>query len=357
MKNLYAPYLQRVKAEIREVLKVYPLVELDSVYLGGGTPSLVDPALLEDLFEEIEGQIGIAQEAEVTVEANPLSVDYQNAIKWRDVGINRVSLGIQGFDPDLLAILGRKGDSKASRAAYENLREAGFTNINIDLIFGVPGQDEVSWSRTLERAIELQPEHISTYCLTYEPNTLLYKRWQNGEIDGPDPDREYILMESGARILEAAGYKWYEISNFAKDGFFGRHNLAYWDAHSYIGVGCGAHSCVNFKNNNGITEKRLRYWNVGAVKEYIAEADIADDFEVLDNKTAAAEHAELALRTIFGINLKKFESQYGSSAAEQIKDVLEHARHLGLVELENSVQYRPTRKGYFLNNQIGVLLV
>ena len=215
---------------------------LDTVYLGGGTPSLLPLSQMERLMTGLHGSFTFAADAEVSLEANPESVDLPNLRGLRELGFNRLSIGVQSFDDRELRFLGRVHDTATAEAAYAAARQAGFANVSLDLIFGLPGQRPAQWRRSLEKALTLEPEHLSLYALTVEEETPLATRIAAGESRAPDEDAQAEMYAWSEEALALAGYEHYEISNWARPGRRCRHNLTYWQSDPYLGLGAGAHS-------------------------------------------------------------------------------------------------------------------
>jgi oxygen-independent coproporphyrinogen-3 oxidase len=276
--------------------------DLETLYLGGGTPSLLPPdaiaALLRDLTQTIRNpQSAIRNAVEVTLEANPEDVTPSNARAWRSAGVNRVSLGAQSFDDRVLKWMHRSHDAARIGAAVHALRGAGIENISLDLIFALPDELARDWERDLEMAVALHPTHLSLYGLTVEPRTPLDRWISRGATSLPADDRyaeEYLFAHSR---LTAAGYQFYEVSNAARDGYRSRHNSAYWSGRPYLGLGPAAHSF----------DGRTRRWNLSAWEAYrraIAEGrSPVESEEVLTEEQREMERMYLALRTIEGLPL------------------------------------------------------
>ena len=240
--------------ELREYRHLVP----STIYFGGGTPTALSTSQLELLLSGFHEQLDLSQLVEWTFEANPGSVSPRKAKALRKFGVNRISLGVQSWDDELLKLLGREHNARQAGESFRILRAAGFANINVDLMFALPGQTRAQWRTTLEKTISLQPEHISTYCLTYEEDTEFFRRHARGEfISDNDVDAE--LFEMTMSILSAGGYKHYEISNYAKPGFTSVHNQAYWSGQDYLGIGPSAFSTIGM----------WRWQNVCNYREYI----------------------------------------------------------------------------------------
>ena len=266
-----------------------------TIYFGGGTPTALTTSQLEFLLGGFRQRLDISALEEWTVEANPGSVSGRKAASVRKLGVNRISLGVQSWDEDLLKILGREHNAPQVKKSFQILRGAGFSNINVDLMFGLPGQTIEQWRVTLQKTIALQPEHISAYCLTYEEDTEFFLRQSRGEFR-QDADIDAEFFEMTISILEDAGYQHYEISNYARPGFSSRHNRAYWSGENYLGIGPSAFSTVG-----------MRRWQ--NVADYRAYADRAlsgqspiGSTENLTNEIKRVETIALSLRTNKGVS-------------------------------------------------------
>ena len=261
-----------------------------SVFFGGGTPSLLPPSLLARILEAVPR----APEAEVTVECNPDTVDRERLAAYRAAGVNRLSFGVQSMVPHVLAALGRTHDPAGVERAVVAARAEGFDNFNLDLIYGGAGESLADWERTLEAVLALEPPHISAYALTVEPGTPLARRIDVGDVLAPDDDDQADKYLAADARLEAAGLRWYEISNWSRPGGECRHNLLYWNQGEYLGVGCAAH---------GHTRGR-RWWNVRTPERYIGLLARGQNPEAgsesLDPPARADEAIVLALRTRSG---------------------------------------------------------
>jgi oxygen-independent coproporphyrinogen-3 oxidase len=271
-----------------------------TLYFGGGTPTALTTAQLEFLLGGFRDALDLSELIEWTTEANPGSVSQNKAELLRRLGIDRISLGIQSWDDGLLKLLGREHNAKQGEESFAIFRDAGFSNINVDLMFGLPGQTIQQWRSTLERTVSLMPEHISTYCLTYEEDTDFFLRHSRGEFtQNSDADVEFFEMTM--TILEAAGYEHYEISNYARPGFRSAHNRGYWSGADYLGVGPSAFSTVGMS----------RWQNVSDFRQY-AEAVLSgkstiSSVEQLTAEMKRTERIALGLRTIDGVPSKLLE--------------------------------------------------
>src|SRR5262245_41821722 len=273
-----------------------------TIYFGGGTPTALNVKQLELLLQGFHETLDLSQWLEWTIEANPGSVSARKATLLRKFGINRISLGVQSWDDKLLQLLGREHNAQQANASFRILRNAGFSNINVDLMFGLPGQSIDQWRTTLNETIALQPEHISTYCLTYEEDTEFFLRHARGEFR-QDADADSEFFEMTMAILENAGYQHYEISNYARSGFESVHNRAYWLGNDYLGMGPSAVSTIGMR----------RWQNVCDYRAYIDRAVAGESTlgtsETLTHEMKRTERIALGLRTRDGIpssELKEF---------------------------------------------------
>lgn len=269
--------------------------EISTLYFGGGTPSRLDPAALGEIVAMLSADHALERGAEITLEANPEDVSAERAAAWSGLGINRVSLGVQTFDPDVLVWMHRTHHADQVPVAVANLRAAGITNVSMDLIFGVPSSLRRDWQRDLDRTLALEPTHLSLYGLTVEPHTPLQHWTDRGEALPIDEDRyatEYLLAN---QALRANGFEHYEVSNAAKPGLHSRHNRAYWSGADYLGLGPSAHSFLS----------GTRAWNVREWADYAERAmggePLGAGAEVLDGGNRRLERLYLGLRTTAGL--------------------------------------------------------
>jgi oxygen-independent coproporphyrinogen-3 oxidase len=266
-----------------------------TVYFGGGTPTALSTPQLEFLLRGFRERLDLWQVKEWTIEANPGSVSARKADMLQRFSVNRISLGVQSWDDELLRILGREHDARQAEKSFYILRDAGFSNINVDLMFGLPGQTRNQWQATLEKTIALQTKHISAYCLTYEEDTEFFLRHSRGELRS-NSDIEADFFEMTMSILEDAGYEHYEISNYARPGFSSLHNRAYWTGEDYLGIGPSAFS----------THGLRRWQNIADYREYTArifrDQSPIGSTENLTSTMKRAEKIALSLRTHDGVS-------------------------------------------------------
>lgn len=277
---------------------------LSTLYLGGGTPSLLPPEQLRRLVDGLRRLFDISGEA--TIEVNPDDVSPAMARAWRAAGFNRVSMGVQSMVDDELRAVGRRHSSQQVCRAVDVLREAGFDNLSLDVIYGLPGQTLDTLRVTLDALLRLQPEHLSAYCLSYEPGTRLWNRRQTGEVTEADEELCEAMYGGIVSRLRQQGYEHYEISNFALPGRQARHNSAYWDGSPYLGLGAGAHSY------DGLWRRHLNPADIAAYeREVLDGGTVAGDDDVLGLEERFEEMVMLGLRTARGVDLDRMERDLG----------------------------------------------
>lgn len=333
-------YIEALLKEIRaaEHTEDYEIV---SVFIGGGTPSALKAEAIASIMRTLQEQFFFCEDAEVTIEANPGTVDLEKLTIYRNVGINRLSLGLQSTDAEELKLLGRIHSYEEFLKSYEWAREAGFSNINIDLMFAIPGQTGEAWRQHLYQVAELNPEHISAYSLIIEEGTPFAEQ----NLDLPDEDTEYQMYEDTAEILERYGYRQYEISNCAKQGYMCRHNAGYWQRREYLGFGLGASSLY----------RGMRFSNTRRMQEYLKESRNSDqirkDVTVLSRNERIEEFMFLGLRMTEGISEKKFEENFDVRLMDVYGDILQKYEETGFME-HIETKWRLTRKGIHVSNHI-----
>lgn len=319
-----------------------------SIYFGGGTPSLLQPWQLARLLEEIAAQMGIQADAEITLEANPGSVDHISLRGFRDAGINRISLGIQSFDDRFLECLGRIHTAEQSRQAFRDAREAGFKNVSIDLIHSLPGQSLLQWRSELLHAIKLAPEHLSIYGLTVEEGTPFARIYAAGCHELPDDDLSADMFELADELLTAAGFEHYEIANYARPGYRSEHNSGYWKRDGYRGLGVAAHSF--FRDGYGV-----RFGNPDNLEDY-RRGVTAGQLERIGEQRltqgdAMAEYIFLGLRLADGVSLPAFEREFGRSLESVYGSTTADLIRFGLLSQKEGL-LTLTRRGMLLSNQV-----
>ena len=315
-------YIEALKSEIREASKkVSDEYRVYTIYFGGGTPSIIKADYIKAILDEIKAGFKLYEDyffPEITIECNPKTVDMEKLLVYKEAGINRISLGLQSTDDDELRLLGRIHTYEDFLYSYDMVRKQGFTNVNIDLMSAIPNQKISTYERSLDELIKLNPEHISSYSLIIEEGTPFYKKYAEKAPfvkDLPSEDEGRDMYELTSFRLAEAGYKRYEISNYAKDGYFSRHNTSYWERVPYLGFGVGASSL--FENE--------RYDNVGNLKEYIKHAGISDvrrNITKLSLRDEMSEFMFLGLRLIDGISKQAFTKIFTFTVDEIFGDVV-----------------------------------
>ena len=315
-----------------------------TLYIGGGTPSVLSFEQLSVLIEGLRAAIDLSHVEEFTVEVNPDDVTHEFAEQLLKLGVNRVSMGVQSLVDEELVFLNRRHDAKEAMKAYCDLQSAGFNNISIDLIYGIPGQTLDTWKYTLEKALSLQAKHVSCYNLSYEEGTMLHKLRETGRVTECDDNTCVEMYDMLVDMLDCAGYEHYEISNFAMPGFYSRHNSGYWDKTPYLGLGASAHSY----------DCNMRRYNPDNVKLYVEslENDVVvcvGEQESVDEKYD--EDVMLRLRTSRGIDSEWIESIYGKAYSDYFVNAIRSFVDSGLV-IKDGSRYRLSRNGVMLSDMI-----
>ena len=347
------PQQAYVDALLRDLEQDLPLVwgrSVESIFIGGGTPSLFSAAAIERLFSGLRALLNFAPAIEITLESNPGSADAENFQGYFTSGVNRLSIGVQSFDDGQLATLGRVHTAAQARSAFATARDAGFENINLDLMFALPGQSIAAANDDLRQALELAPEHISRYQLTIEPNTLFHARPPN---DLPDDDQSWEQQQSGVSLLEDNGYRQYEVSAYSRDGFPSRHNLNYWHFGDYIGIGAGAHGKITLAGENRVI-RRVRQRQP---RTYLEQAGTAACWQAseIDADNLVFEFMLNALRLKGGFESRLFRDNTGLSLNALLPG-LNRARDKGLVDYDGQ-KIKPTKLGFAHLNDLQALFL
>ena len=341
--SLFAPYLRALRTEAR-LLRQRVERDCKTLYFGGGTPTVLPNGELAALVIELRGTFAVPPDGEVTVEANPGTVTEEGLRRLRKAGVNRISLGVQSFDDTELRLLGRIHSAADAIRAVRDARAAGFDNLNLDLILGLPGQSMQRWQENVRRALELAPQHLSLYALTIEEGTPLADQVLSGTLPAPDDDLAAEMYEWAAEVLAKAGYEHYEISNWARPGYECRHNLIYWYNRPYIGLGAGAHSWWGGE----------RWHNLARPEEYIAalkggHLPIAGR-EAIPRALEMGETMMMGLRLLReGVSFARFARRFGVSPAEAYADALARLIGAGLLECDGK-RVRLARHKWLLGN-------
>ena len=347
--NRMDDYQKALLAHLKETAPLAASYRVDTVYFGGGTPSYYGEKRLRELLSCIKKHYNVEPDAEITMEANPDSISFFPALKLRRAGFNRISLGMQSACPGELASINRVHSAAQTDEAVAACKKAGFKNLSLDLIYGLPGQTEESWKQSVEHALSLIPQHLSCYGLKVEEGTPLAKRVEEGEIL-PDDDMQADLYLWTVGRLERAGYPQYEISNFAKPGFESRHNLRYWLTRPYIGFGPGAHS--DFGDRRYCFLRDLD----GYIDGVLGGGAIIDSEELIPHKERGGEYLMLRLRTVRGVEEWEYRREFRLDFAP-IEARLQEFAARGWAQKTSEGRWRFTPEGFLLSNVlIGDLL-
>ena len=346
--HLMPDYHKALTDHLKESAQSIKAYEVDSIYFGGGTPSFYGADKLAELFNTLKLNGNVRVDSEVTVECNPASTSFNALRLLREEGVNRLSIGVQATDNNLLKLIGRRHNFQQAQQTFQNARKAGFDNISLDLIYGLPSQTKSDWAETLARIVEMHPEHISCYGLRLEEGTGMYEEYRNSPIL-PDDDEQADMYCYAAEMLERYGYRQYEVSNFCAPGFESRHNLKYWNLDDYMGFGPGAHSCVG----------TLRYSFVRDLKKYITgvekQVSIIDEYQRVDPLERAVEYVMLGMRTVRGISERDYRIRTQCDW-RPIHQALLAFRQKGWA-VEDEGRWHFTVPGFLISNTlIGILL-
>ena len=330
--------IDAVAASVREMRGGARLPVADTVYFGGGTPTLLTAEQFERLILAVKRNFGIAEGAEITAEANPKTADREKLAAMRRAGINRLSIGMQSTHDNELRALGRIHNFADFERIFADAREVGFDNISADLMYGIPNQTAESFAESVRRISSMDPEHISSYCLTVEEGTNFYRR--RDSLNLPDEDAVASMYRKMTDILSENGYNKYEISNFAKVGRESRHNLKYWEYDDYIGIGVAAHSFFG-----GVRSSHSR-----DIEGYIRGEDIIDDIQKIEGDEALSEYVMLAMRLTRGVDIAKFKAKFGLDFYEKFGGKIAKFSPEFIEKSEKNCCF--TSEGMFVSNYI-----
>ncbi len=333
-------YFDAIGREIGAWADVLRTYEMRSIFFGGGTPSLVPAGMIAGVLRQLRETCRIADDAEITLEANPGTLTREKLEIWKNAGINRLSLGVQSFDDALLHMLGRIHTADMAEQAVHMARAAGFDNISLDLMYALPGQSLQIWAETLERAVSLPITHVSAYSLIVEGGTEMQRRVEHGEVTLPDDDAVNDMQRLATFRLKQAGFSRYEISNYARAGFESRHNRTYWTGGEYLGLGSAAHSLMQEK----------RFENPPEPERYIAGERMLNVHPL----TAADRREEaimLETRTCRGLDLEKWQREFGERFEETHPRAVAKLERYGLIEIEDGC-LRLTEPGLELQDSV-----
>ncbi|NUK30876.1 oxygen-independent coproporphyrinogen III oxidase [Parageobacillus sp. VR-IP] len=339
-------YLQAMEREMKKTVEVFPAERLDTLFVGGGTPTVLEMKQLDFLLESIYKHFRFSKdEVEFTFEANPNELSKEKLQLLKAAGVNRLSFGVQTFHDSLLKTIGRTHRYDDVMRTISLAKEAGFDNISIDLMYGLPNQTLQQFQEDLEIAFSLDIQHISAYSLIIEPKTIFYNLWRKGTLLLPSEEEEAEMYEEAMRQMELHGYQQYEISNYARPGFQSRHNLTYWNNEEYYGIGAGAHSYVN----------GVRRVNIGPIKQYIAKVqETGLPYREVHRVTWMEQMEEemfLGLRKTEGVSKRRFSEKFGRDMHDVFGAAIRAERQKGLLE-ETDTHVRLTRRGRLLGNEV-----
>ena len=363
IENLTSTFLDALTTELRLWGRVLDHPRVNTIFLGGGTPSYLPAGSIKRILESAHSAFQLQADAEVTAEANPDDLDQETCGSLLEQGVNRLSIGVQSLDNGLLGMLGRRHDARQAIDAFTRAQRAGFSNINLDLMYGLPQQTLVHWQDTVEQLLSLNPAHISLYCLGLEEGTPLHQWVEQGKLPQPDVDLAADMYHLAEELLEEPGYQHYEISNWSRPGLACRHNLAYWENQPYLGVGPGAHSCLS----------RHRFWDTSSPRLYISQVEAWEStepspltsldqqalghinpvggHEYIDPDLAAAETMFLGLRLLDGMDLTQASAQVGADLGKRYCAEIDELQELGLLEWSGP-KLRLTKPTYLIANQV-----
>lgn len=357
---LMPSYVTALQAEIAHWGRLFGSPNVHTVFFGGGTPSYLPSVDIQRIARAIRSEFSIELDAEITIEANPGDFSDNKLAEYLECGVNRLSIGVQSFDDDLLKILGRRHTAADAVQAFRQASKAGFDNISIDLMYGLPHQSIENWRDTLTQAVNLEPPHISMYCLTLEGGTPMERWVEQGSMPTPDADLAADMYLMAQEEMRSAGYRHYEISNWSKPSKRSRHNLTYWRNEPYLGVGPGAHSYLSGYRFNALRSPReyvqlMREIGTGLcdgpMKAKIRSVPVVDEIEPIDVSLETAETMMMGLRLDDGISIAAFIDRFGAPPSDFYADTLAELERLELLCVEPDA-IRLTHRGRMLGNEV-----
>lgn len=343
-------YIQALKKEIKSFAAAAKDYEVDTVFFGGGTPSILEPELIRELMECLKESFCFIKEdaeskLEITLEANPGTLTKEKLISYRKSGINRLSMGLQSADKEELRLLGRIHTFEQFKENYKAAREAGFENISVDLMSALPGQTLKSYQTTLEKVLALEPEHISAYSLIIEEGTPFYTAWEEGKLILPEEEEERQMYYLTEELLKKAGYDRYEISNYAKKRYESRHNSKYWTGEEYLGLGLGAASYWKGSRNR----------NTENLADYLEKANAGESLLIesllLTKQEKIEEFMFLGLRRMEGVSKEVFRERFGEELLSVYGEIIKEQETKGLIAQDEKRLWL-TAQGIDLSNQV-----
>ena len=362
LEQLYDPYLSALVLELRRHAERLGHPRVDTIYVGGGTPTVLHSVAISNVLSAIGESFQVDSTAEITIEANPWTVGLERLDDLGRHGVNRLSIGVQSLNDDELRLLGRIHNASQAREAVATARAAAIANLNLDLIYGLPGQSLSSWLRSLNDALRLEPDHLSLYCLTIEEGTPLFEAVRQGDLPTPDPDLSAEMYERARDLLGQRGFEHYELSNWARvattapanPAFYGQqssraclHNCKYWTGQPYLGIGAGAHSYLG----------NVRWQNVAHPSDYIDAVNSGDNAvveqEPISEQARMAEAMFLGLRLVQGVRWDDLRARLGCDMRERYAQELTELASLGLLTVD-AESAKLTQRGQLLGNQVFV---
>lgn len=348
--NLKEDYIKAIVEEIMAFSSKVKDYEITTIYIGGGTPSCMDNSAIEDIVSVIKNNYNVSSNAEISIEANPNSITQDKAIKWQSAGVNRVSIGLQSADDNLLKLINRPHTKKDYLNAIKCLKKAGFKNLNTDIMLGLPNQSMKQVKDTLKLVLKTGISHISAYSLILEENTKLYEKVNNNELSLPSEEEVVNMYDYVLKTLRKHKIHRYEVSNFSKKGSECKHNLNCWNMVEYVGFGVGANSFLN----------NIRWGNIVGVQQYINNVNsglsVVEFEENQKLEDLFDEYIMLKLRTLDGINLDKIKNEYNIDLIKEKSVEINNMIKYGLINIENEY-LKATDEGFKVLNQIILDLV
>lgn len=338
-------YIKALEKEIEVYSKMDNKRKIDTIFLGGGTPSILKPDEIESIFEKLNSSFDISEDAEITMECNPGTLDEEKLNAMKKSGVNRLSIGLQAVQNDILEYIGRIHTFEEFEKTYNLVRKCGFDDVNIDLMYNLPNQREKEWMETLEKVVSLNPEHISAYSLILEEGTELCDMYERGEFTLSGDDTDIKMYRYTIDYLKENGYMQYEISNYAKPGKECRHNIIYWKCDNYIGLGAGASGYIGNR----------RYSNIPEVDEYNETVEAGKlpvlSEEVLTDEEKFEELVFMGLRMNEGVLYKDFEKISGIDIRKYRKEIIERLKKDNLIECDEN-RIKLTQSGREISNKV-----
>ncbi len=347
MEDRCGEYFETLNTEIQSFAQTNGKQKVKSIFVGGGTPSFINPSYISNMLKVIYDNFDVQKDAEISIESNPGTLTFEKLSAYTGVGINRLSIGLQAWQDRLLSSIGRIHNKEQFLDSFDLARRAGFKNINADIIFALPTQTHEEWVETVRGVIDLGCEHVSCYSLSIEENTIFYKMAHEGTLSTVSDETDRDMYHDAIKLFSGNGYEHYEISNFAKPGFQCRHNLVYWNTEEYLGFGAGAHSY--FKNE--------RYNNIKGIDDYIrtikSGSEHREIISFINKEESMSEFMILGLRLIEGVNAESFKKRYGENIFQVYKKQIETLSERRLIIVDDS-GIRLSKLGLDLANQVFV---